>query len=227
MRIKTLLSAIVIFVTGLVSTPSVSAQYYEIANRLPQLLSPALSGSGRYKGFIEAGYDRTLGKYNADFFEFNTSQGYSYASWFYMGVGLGVDVISAHHDNQWGTGWESNSGFNTNHSSTKTAVMMPLFTDFRATLGSPTSTSFFIDLKLGCSFLLSKKYIEIGNGYLTNQQYFYLRPSIGLRIPTNKNNPRQAFDIGINYKLLTSNYWSSWTRSITLNSLGVSVGFEW
>ncbi|MDE5881812.1 MAG: hypothetical protein K2H60_08790, partial [Muribaculaceae bacterium] len=166
MRIKTLLSAIVIFVTGLVSTPSVSAQYYEIANRLPQLLSPALSGSGRYKGFIEAGYDRTLGKYNADFFEFNTSQGYSYASWFYMGVGLGVDVISAHHDNQWGTGWESNSGFNTNHSSTKTAVMMPLFTDFRATLGSPTSTSFFIDLKLGCSFLLSKKYIEIGNGYL-------------------------------------------------------------
>ena len=105
--------------------------------------------------------------------------------------------------------------------------MMPLFTDFRVNLGGQNSASFFIDLKIGCSFLLSKNYIEIGDGYLTNQQYFYLRPSIGIRIPTNSQNPKQAFNIGISYKLLTSNYWNSWSRNVTLNSLGATIAYEW
>ena len=29
-----------------------SAQYYELANQLPQLLRPALSGSWQYKGLV-------------------------------------------------------------------------------------------------------------------------------------------------------------------------------
>lgn len=227
MKIKTLLRTLILVTLVSFSVPKAAAQFYEIANQLPQLIKPALSGGANYKGFLEGGYSKTFGKYNADFIEVSTSQGYRYNSWFYMGVGLGVDVIFAHQDDQWGTGWNPDSNFNTSHSSTKTAVMLPLFTDFRFNLGSSTYTSFYIDLKTGCSFLLSDKYIEIGNGYLTNRQYFYLRPSIGIRIPTNKNNPRQAFDLGINYKLLTSNYWNSWSRSVTLNSLGVSVGFEW
>ena len=144
-----------------------------------------------------------------------------------MGVGLGVDVLFSHPDNGWGEGWSDDSGFNTGHSSTQTAAMMPLFTDFRFSLGSSQFAQFFIDLKLGCSFLLTRRYIEIGNGYLTNQQYFYLRPSIGIRIPTSTTHPKQAVTIGINYKLLTSNYWNSWSRSITLNALGASLGFEW
>ena len=37
------------------SSQNISAQYYEIANRLPGLIRPALSGSLNYKGFIEAG----------------------------------------------------------------------------------------------------------------------------------------------------------------------------
>ena len=36
------------------SSQNISAQYYEIANRLPGLIRPALSGSLNYKGFIEA-----------------------------------------------------------------------------------------------------------------------------------------------------------------------------
>ncbi len=227
MKIRHLLPVIGLFILSAVFPQRASAQYYEIANRIPQLLSPMLSGAGSYKGFIEAGYNKTFGNYNADFAEFSTSQGYQYNSWFYMGVGMGVDVLFSHPDNQWGTGWNPDSGFNTNHSSTQTAAMLPLFTDFRATLGSSQFMQFFIDLKLGCSFLLGNRYIEIGNGYLTNQQYFYLRPSIGIRIPTNSNNPKQAVSIGINYKLLTSNYWNSWSRSITLNALGASLSYEW
>lgn len=204
------------------------AQYYELAQQLPSLISPALSGSGRYKGSVDAGYSKTLGKYNADFLEFSTSQGYQYNSWFYMGVGVGVDVLFAHQEDGWGQNWQPGSVFDYGHSSTKTAAMIPIFTDFRFTLGgNPQKVGFYIDLRVGCSFLASKDYIEIGDGYLTNQEYFYLRPSMGLRIPTNMQNPKQAFDIGVTYKLLTSNYWNSWSRNVTLNGLGVTLGYEW
>lgn len=209
----------------MLSSLSASAQYYEIANRIPSLIQPALSGSGQYKGFIEAGYSKTLGNYDADFLELSTSQGFQYNSWFYMGVGLGVDVLFSHKNDDWGSDWE-NPSYGSDRGSTTTAAMIPLFTDFRFNIGGNSGASFFIDMKVGCSFLLGNKYISIGDGYLTNQEYFYLRPSIGMRIPTNSRNPKQAVDIGINYRLLTSNYWNSWSRNITLNSIGVSLAFD-
>ena len=208
------------------SSQTASAQYYEIANRIPSLIQPAISGSLRYKGFVDLGYSKTLGNYNADFLEVSTSQGFQYTSWFYMGVGIGADVLFAHKNDNWGDGWEDPS-YGKDHGSMTTAVMLPLFTDFRFNIGGNKGASFFIDLKLGCSFLLSNKYISIGDGYLTNQEYFYLRPSLGIRIPTNSKNPKQAFDLGVSYKLLTSNYWNSRSRDITLNSLGVTVAYEW
>lgn len=219
-------SGIIAIILSMLSSLSASAQYYEIANRIPSLIQPALSGSGQYKGFIEAGYSKTLGNYDADFLELSTSQGFQYNSWFYMGVGLGVDVLFSHKNDDWGSDWE-NPSYGSDRGSTTTATMIPLFTDFRFNIGGNSGASFFIDMKVGCSFLLGNKYISIGDGYLTNQEYFYLRPSIGMRIPTNSRNPKQAVDIGINYRLLTSNYWNSWSRNITLNSIGVSLAFEW
>lgn len=219
--------AIIMIALSMLTANNASAQLYEIANRIPSLISPALSGSFNYKGFVEAGYSKTLGHYDADFLEISTSQGFRYSNWFYMGVGIGADILFSHKNDEWGNNWNDVKGFDTRHSSTTTAVMLPLFTDFRFNIGGDTGSSFFIDIKVGCSFLLSDKYISIGNGYLTNQEYFYLRPTIGIRIPTNSSNPKQAVDIGINYKLLTSNYWNSWSRNITLNGLGVSLAYEW
>lgn len=226
MKLRSIVLAVAVAVVAIFSQ-SASAQLYEITSRIPQLIQPALMGGAGYKGFLEAGYSKTTGAYNADFVEFSTSQGFRYSSWFYMGVGLGVDILNSHVSDQWGDGWQNNGGFDYDHSSTRRAVMMPLFTDFRATLGNSQIASFFIDLKLGCSFLLSNKYIEIGNGYLTNQQYFYLRPSVGVRIPVSQKYPKQAIDLAVNYKLLTSNYWNRNSYDITLNAFGVSAAFEW
>lgn len=225
MKTTTILKSL-IFCVAILTATNANAQYYEIANQLPGLLRPALSGSFNYKGFVDVGYNKTIGAYDADFLEISTSQGFQYANWFYMGVGLGVDVLFAHQNENWGN-WDRSTDFNTSHSSCTTAAMMPLFTDFRFMLGNSTSASFFIDLKIGCSFLLGNDYIAIGDGYLTNQQYFYLHPSIGIRIPTNSKNPKQAFDIGLTYKLLTSNYWNSWNRNVTLNGFGATVAYEW
>lgn len=216
------------------SAISASAQYYEIANQLPQLIRPALSGSFNYKGFVDVSYMRGIGDCKADFLDVSTSQGFRYADWFYMGVGIGADVLFSSTDDNWGDGWEHGSP-DIEHSSTTTAVMLPLFTDFRFTLGGKStmpdgstrsSVGFFIDLRVGCSFLCSDDWIRINNGYLTNQQYFYLRPSVGLRIPVGTSG-KQAFDIGLCYKLLTSNYWASSKESATLSSLGLTVAFEW
>lgn len=203
-----------------------NAQYYQIANTMQNLLTPALSGSGSYKGWVEAGYSHTLAGYDGDFIEFSTSQGYQYNSWFFLGAGAGVDVLFAHTNENWGNGMLPMDGIK---KSTKVAPMIPLFTDFRFTIGNGNTSgiSFFLDLKVGCSFLLSNKYIAIGDGYLTNKEYFFLDPSIGLKIPVSKNHPKQAFDVGVKYKLLTSNYWYQGNSNITLQSIGAFVAFEW
>lgn len=228
MKINTLLKGFAALFLAIVPAFHTHAQYYEIANQLPSLIRPALSGSLMYKGFVDAGYSKTVGSYDADFLEFSTSQGFQYANWFYMGVGLGVDVIFAHQESGWGN-WDRSKapGFDYKHKYTETAAMMPLFTDFRFTLGNSMAASFFLDLRIGCSFLLSNKYIAIGNGYLTNQEYFYLRPSLGIKIPVSQTHPKQAVDIGVTYKLLTSNYWNTWERNVTLNSFGATIAFEW
>ncbi|MCH5230036.1 MAG: hypothetical protein J1F12_08615 [Muribaculaceae bacterium] len=199
------------------------AQVYQGISTIQSVLKPALSGSGRYKGSVEAGYSHTLSKYNGDFIEISTSQGYQYNSWFYMGAGLGVDVLFSHPGEHFGEGTPPPG----QRGVAKTAAMLPLFADFRFLIGGTTSVSFFLDLKVGCSFLLSNKYIAIGDGYLTNKEYFFLDPSIGIRIPCNKKNNKQAFDVGVKYKLLTSDYWYNYNNNITLQSLGAFVAFEW
>lgn len=92
--------------------------------------------------------------------------------------------------------------------------MVPIFTDFRFNIGSRTSTSFFIDIKAGGSFLIGKDYLAVENGYISNSEYFMLKPSLGLRIPVSQSG-KQAVNIGITYQLLTCNYWYNYNRSRT------------
>ena len=216
-----------IFAILLLSAASLSnvavSQIYEAINTIQSVISPALSGSGRYKGYVDLGYSHTLAKYNGDFISLTTSQGYQYNSWFFMGAGIGVDLLLSHKGEHWGEGVPPAG----NPSVTTTAPMLPLFADFRFLIGSGSKVSFFLDLKVGCSFLLTNKVIAIGDGYLTNREYFFLDTSIGLRLPCNKKNPKQAVDVGVQYKLLTSDYWYKYNNNITLQSLGAFVAFEW
>ncbi len=217
-----ILASALIFVAS-----SAHAQYYELANQLANVIQPALSGSMRYKGFASASYVKNLGDFNADYLEVSTSQGFQYSSWFYMGAGLGFDVTFSHPNDDWGNGWASDTQPSSFHRSVTTAVMMPIFTDFRFNVGSASSTNFFVDLRIGASFMLTDSWLRINNGYLSDRQYFYLKPTVGVRIPTNPQNSRQAFNVGISYQLLTSDYWRSYESRGTLSGLGLSVSYEW
>ena len=204
-------------------TFSTQAQVFEAINTLQSVISPALSGSGKYKGWVEGSYSHTLAKYNGDFIELTTTQGYQYNSWFFMGAGLGFDLLLSHK----GSHWNEMDTPPPAKDYTMTAPMLPLFADFRFLIGDTSNISFFLDLKVGCSFLLSNKYVAIGDGFLTNREYFFLNPSIGLRLPCNRKNPKQAVDVGVKYKLLTSNYWYNYNNNITLQAIGAFVAFEW
>lgn len=207
-----------------------SAQYYEIANQIPQLITPALMGGFNYKGFVEGKYVMGVGQNRVDFLGVSTSQGFKYATWFFMGAGIGVDVAFSHvNDNDLISSGNYPQDY---HNAVSTGVMIPIFTDFRFNIGQPKNTSFFAGVKLGCSFLVGNDYLKVNNGYLSSQQYFYFRPSLGVRIPlsklgSNNNNGKKALNIGLTYQLLTSNYWNAYYSNVTVNSLGLDVSYEW
>lgn len=201
------------------------AQYYELANQLPRLITPALSGSMNYKGFVELTGVGGLGTNRANFVGLSTSQGFRYSSWFFMGVGAGVDIArssltddSPAFDQRpdWGT-----------RSLAQTRVLVPVFSDFRFTLGSPTAIGGYIDLKMGAAWLMGSRSLMLSEGYLSTATQFLLQPSVGVRIPVS-NNGNQAVNIGLTYRLLTANRNYSWSGgSSTLNNIGATIGFEW
>lgn len=214
-------------VMGMMSATAAHAQYYQMANQLQQLIGPALSGGMNYRGFVDGSYLKGVGDRNADYLEITTTQGMKYADWFFMGVGAGVEVVFTNPKSQF-TDWAGvQGGFDASKGHSRTGWVIPLFTDFRFNIGKPADVGFFIDLRLGCSFLLSDKYLEIGDGYMTNSECFYLRPSVGIRIPVSSTNTKQAVNVGVSYQLTTSNYWYYHTSKSTLNGIGVNIGFEW
>ena len=53
---------------------------------------------GNIRGFVDATAMAGLGHNRANILSVSTSQGFQYTSWFYMGVGLGVDVAFSNYD---------------------------------------------------------------------------------------------------------------------------------
>lgn len=205
---------------------SASAQYYQMADQLGRMLSPALTGGLNYKGFVDASYLKGVGHKNADFFEITTTQGFRYSDWFFMGVGAGVQIVNSNPRTTFND-WGDNGDYDRFRNSSKTGWIIPLYTDFRFTIGGMKDIAAYIDLRLGASFLVGNDYIRIGDGYMTSSENFYLRPSIGMRIPLGIKNSKQAVNIGITYQLITSNYWYYHSSKTTLSAIGFSIGFEW
>lgn len=222
---KYLRSLLLVFFFCTASINSYS-QFYQIANQLPGLIQPALAGGMNYKGYADVSYLFGLGNRRVDFVNISTSQGFKYRDWFYMGVGIGVDIAMSHTNQDFGDNRLPGYGDYWNHPYKSTVVMVPVFTDFRFNIGNQTGPSFFIDARLGASFLMGNNYLAVADGFITNRQYFYLKPSLGLRMPVNKSG-KQAVDIGVTYQLLTTNYWYYGAGNVTLNALGATVAFEW
>lgn len=229
--LRSIICAIAAIAIASASTRS-NAQYYQLASQLSNMATTAILGGFNYKGYVEASGLAGVGSQRANFVDITTTQGVKYADWFYMGLGTGVEFMLTNADDNvnrpsYGNGWP---GYDPSRGDTKTGVIIPLYTDFRFFLGGSSSASCFIDLRLGCSFLVNSDYIRVGDGYLTSSENFYLRPSVGVRIPVNPAKPNQAINVALTYQLMTSNYWSWYGRannSATLNAIGLTIAYEW
>lgn len=118
----------------IIGTGTAGAQYYQIANQIPGLLQPALSGGLNYKGYVDGSYVVGMGNRRADFLELTTTQGFRYSSWFFMGVGAGVQVMFSDSNHPERPSWPAD-GFDPDRGTTRTACMIPLYTDFRFNIG--------------------------------------------------------------------------------------------
>lgn len=204
-----------------------SAQYVQIANQISSLVQPALSGSLRYRGFVEALGLAGMGENRANFLGVSTTQGFQYASWFYMGAGLGVNVVMANDGNGDTPEVQRPEWFD--RPSTTTKCMIPVFTDFRFTFGPKDSNiSAYIGLKFGAAWLLGNSYLRLQNGRMSGTTQFYFRPAIGARFAVNKDKPAQALSVALTYQLLTSNNnWDYYGRNdVSLHALGLTIGYE-
>lgn len=212
---------------ALLTAGTANAQYGQIVNQFTNVLGRALSGGFNYKGYVEAKYIKGIGANNGDFTGISTSQGVKYGDHFFMGVGLGVDLLMCHVDE----GWNPGEAFpDLDKSTTKKGCVVPLFTDFRFIAGNTNNIGCQIGLKLGCSFLLTDSYITVNRGYITSSECFFLMPSVGVRIPTSINSGRQAVTFALAYQLITPSYryhWGSAGKAITLNGFGLTCSYEW
>lgn len=216
---KTLKRIAIALVAVVASVPAASAQYYQMTNQAVNMISSIFNSGANYKGFFDVAFTRGIGTYEANVLEFTTTQGAQFTNWFYAGLGAGVDVLFTKEADDFNP-----ADFN-DRSFTSQGCMIPLYSDFRFTIGSPARPSFYADLRLGAAFLVGKDYVQIGEAYISRSECFYLRPAIGVRIPVSRTNTRLAVNLGVSYQLVTTEYWSN--RNIALNSLGLSAGFEW
>lgn len=193
------------------------AQYYQMINQGTQMINNALAGGFYYRGFVEGSYLNGVGNNRASFLEVTTTQGFKKADWFYMGIGAGIDVVFANCN----VAQNQINGKNT----TQTGVMIPLYTDFRFNIGSQSTTSAFVDVRLGASFLVGSDYLQVGDSYINRSECFYFKPSLGVRIPVDASNPNHAFNIAASYMLVNTGYWNYDT--INLSAVGLTIGYEW
>ena len=131
-----------------------AAQYTNIVNQAASLMQTALMGGMRYRGYVDASYTGGFGRLQADFVGISTVQGVQYADWFFMGAGLGVDLVYSKTS-------MAPSDWNYTRVRRTSGAMVPIFTDFRFNIGGSQGPSFFIDIKAGGSFMIGKNYLAI------------------------------------------------------------------
>lgn len=207
---------------ALAVSATASAQYWELANQAAQMATTAVRGGLNYRGYVDVAFSAGMGDKRADIFELSTTQGLKVSKNFFIGLGLGMQTLFTSVPDE-----APEYSLIYGHGTTKTGIAVPIFSDFRLDCGDPTGLGFFADLKIGASFMTGNRWILVGDGYINSSQCFYLRPTVGMRVPLSASNPDLAFTVGVTYTLLTSGTWYMNNNSVTLNGLGVNVGFEW
>lgn len=151
------------------------------------------SYGGGYRGLIDVGYTVGVGDYDFNRYELNTSHGYQFNPFFFLGVGTGLHYMSEYET--------AGSSIGLDYRKSKTDI--PVFANIKCSM-SKSKYAPFIDLK--------------GGKYLTNNGGLYANISAGLRIATNEKN---ALNLSIGYTLQELEF-ETFDRFLGSNSMAYS-----
>ena len=164
-----------------------------------------------YRGYIDAGYSIGVGDYEFGRFEVNTSQGYQFNPYIFLGVGAGLHFMSSYET----------KGMDIPLDVRDSQVDIPVFANIRCNF-SKKKVSPFVDVK--------------GGTYVTNNGGLYVNASAGCRFAINE---KQAVSLAVGYaseKLefetfdrFTSNTSMNYTRSprkLDTEAITLKLGFE-
>ena len=129
------------------------------------------SSNGGYKGFIDVGYSLGVGDYEFGRFEVNTSQGYQFNPYIFLGAGAGLHFMSSYET----------KGMDIPLDVRDSQVDIPVFANIRCNF-SKKKVSPFVDVK--------------GGTYVTNNGGLYVNASAGCRFAINE---KQAVSFAIGY----------------------------
>lgn len=164
-----------------------------------------------YRGYVDAGYSIGTGDYDFGRFEVNTSHGYQFNPYLFLGAGTGLHFMSSY----------KTKGMDIPLDIRDSKVDIPIFADVRCNFMKKKVTP-FVDLK--------------GGTYVTNGGGLYVNASVGCRFSINE---KQAINLSVGYateKLefetfahFVSHTSMSYTRKKNLNeteAITMKVGFE-
>jgi len=175
-------------------------------------LSAQNTSANCYRGFADVAYSVGIGDYDFGRIEINTSHGYQFNPYFYLGAGVGFHFMSEYETKDMEIPLDVR----------KSMVDIPIFANARANF-SKGKIAPFVDLRAGV--------------YVTNSGGLYLNPSAGVRIAINN---KQAVDVSVGYSLehlgrfktfgkFTSNRNLDYTRydaDYDTEAFTIRVGFE-
>lgn len=164
-----------------------------------------------YRGFVDAGYSIGVGDYDFGRFEVNTSHGYQFNPYLFLGAGMGFHFMSSY----------KTSGMDIPLDVRDSQVDIPVFANIRCNF-SKKKVAPFVDVK--------------GGTFVTNNGGLYVNASVGCRVTINE---KQAVNVSVGYaseKLefetfdrFTSHSSMDYTRSKTkydTEAVTLKVGFE-
>ena len=115
-----------------------------------------------YRGFVDVGYSIGIGDYEFGRFEVNTSHGYQFNPYFFLGAGMGFHFMSSYETN----------GMEIALDKRDSKVDIPIFANAHCNF-SKKKVAPFVDLK--------------GGAFVTNNGGLYANASVGRRFSLNES----------------------------------------
>ncbi len=156
-----------------------------------------------FRGFIDIGYALGVGSPRNNAFEIDTSFGYQFSHYFYLGGGLGIHFLSGVFDSY---PLREDTYEPVRNDPNWRYPFIPIYVNVRSNLYDESRITPFVDARVGATFI--------------NHTGLYCAPAIGVHFPTTSS---FALNVSLAYELHAT-YYKFWCRGNTPGAIPDSNG---